>query len=316
MEWGRGEGIYPSGMRLTGRNDYKRFLINELRDHSHDLFMWDRYKRMYMPAAKRKNKKNPQVIESGTWNFSEGSYLDSTGKPLYALLFLLPLIVIYEIGVWSRIDIAHTKFVVTFTWLMGLAEGLGVDRSLAWAFPGIVVVIMLLSWHLSSQYPWQVNLKWVGAMAIESVLWSLPLFAMAAVTSSHLAGQGGGEFASGYSSNYMTNMITSIGAGIYEELIFRLVLIGLILIVMEDVFKIKFPFPGIVAVLVSAILFSVHHYFGLERGRICTLESFTLSSFIFRALAGIYFALIFRYRGYGITAGSHIAYDMIHYSLV
>ena len=43
-------------------------------------------------------------------------------------------------------------------------------------------------------------------------------------------------------------------------------------------------------------------------------EPFTLPGFLFRMAAGVYFAVIFRYRGYGITAGAHAAYNMIYFA--
>ncbi len=69
------------------------------------------------------------------------------------------------------------------------------------------------------------------------------------------------------------------------------------------------------AVLLSAVLFSAHHYVGINTAEIFSYEEkFQLGSFIFRTIAGIYFAIIFRYRGYGIAAGAHIAYDIIYFT--
>ena len=92
-------------------------------------------------------------------------------------------------------------------------------------------------------------------------------------------------------------------------------ILGLILVLLEDVLKIKGAFATITAILVSAGLFAAHHYIGVLEGRITTLEEFKTGSFMFRATAGVYFAVIFRYRGYGITAGTHSAYNIIYFTL-
>jgi len=56
-------------------------------------------------------------------------------------------------------------------------------------------------------------------------------------------------------------------------------------------------------VVVSGILFSLYHYLGNE--------PFYWPSFIFRTVAGIYFGVLFMFRGFGVTAGAHTAYDII-----
>jgi hypothetical protein len=283
---------------------------------------------MFLLAKGKKTAKNGKTDYSANTilNFGSGSYLESTSRPFYALIFLLPLIVIYEMGtiLVNTNHIFHTQSrVAAFTWLMGLAEWIGMHRSLAWAFPGFVVLIILLCWHLSSKYPWRIRLKWLAGMYLECIALCLPLFAFGAVLNRTYnfavttAASSTVALSTNGSSSYLAKIVTSIGAGIYEELVFRLILIGLIIVLMEDLLHIKDPTATIVAVLVSAALFAAHHYVGIENGRICRLaeEPFTLGSFLFRTLAGIYFAIIFRYRGYGITAGTHAAYNVILFTI-
>ena len=255
-------------------------------------------------------------------NFGEGSYLESTSRPLYALFFLLPLVIFYEVGtIWVNTEQIHQNLsqirIVAFIWLMNLAEWIGMHRSLAWAFPGFVVIIILLCWHLAGKQSWRVRPGWLGWMAFESVLLSLPLLILSASLGSSINASAAAAVsftANGTVSNYyLAELVTSIGAGIYEELVFRLILIGLILMILEDVLKIKRNTATVIAVLASAILFGAHHYIGIEGGHFIDMpdEMFTWVSFLFRTAAGIYFAVLFRYRGYGITAGAHASYNII-----
>lgn len=276
-------------------------------------------------AQKEKNRPIQPFLQL---NFAPGSYLESTSQPLYTLFFLLPLIGLYELGTLmvNTDQLAHTQArVAAFTWLVGLAEWIGVHRSLAWAFPGFVVIVILLCWHMSSHYPWKINIQWLGWMAMECLLLTLPLFALAALVNSSgefqaFASQIPGTHApngeAGRSYSYLAHLVTSVGAGIYEELVFRLILVGLILLITEDLCKVKSLTATIIAVLVSAALFSAHHYVGVQEGHIVRLahEPFTIPSFMFRTVAGIYFAILFRYRGYGITAGTHAVYNVIYFS--
>ena len=67
----------------------------------------------------------------------------------------------------------------------------------------------------------------------------------------------------------------------------------------------------VLAVLVSAALFGAHHHIDFLTGQMNQADLFDWSKFIFRTMAGIYFAILFSIRGFGITAGTHAFYDII-----
>ncbi|HAL45067.1 MAG TPA: hypothetical protein DCP47_04005 [Phycisphaerales bacterium] len=111
--------------------------------------------------------------------------------------------------------------------------------------------------------------------------------------------------------NFSMDIITGIGAGIYEELIFRLVLICLLMLFFETILGVNKTNSILFSILISAVLFSLHHHFVFIHGRFARSELFALAPFIFRTIAGMYFAVIFVVRGFGIVAGAHIFYDII-----
>jgi membrane protease YdiL (CAAX protease family) len=80
-------------------------------------------------------------------------------------------------------------------------------------------------------------------------------------------------------------------------------LMTLISILAADVFKLRKWLSNLLMVSASAVLFSLYHYLGAE--------TFQLQSFVFRTVAGVYFGVLFLTRGFGITAGCHIFYDII-----
>ena len=59
-----------------------------------------------------------------------------------------------------------------------------------------------------------------------------------------------------------------------------------------------------VAVVLSALIFSAFHYIG-PFGDILALPSF-----LFRAIGGLLFSLIYVLRGFGIVAWTHALYDV------
>ena len=65
------------------------------------------------------------------------------------------------------------------------------------------------------------------------------------------------------------------------------------------------------AVLVSAALFGAHHHIDFLTGRPNQGDLFDWPKFAFRTMAGVYFAVLFAVRGFGITAGTHAFYDII-----
>ncbi len=59
------------------------------------------------------------------------------------------------------------------------------------------------------------------------------------------------------------------------------------------------------AALATSVLFAAAHYVGASG------EPFRWFSFVFRFVAGMFFSVVFIYRGFGIAAGSHAAYDIL-----
>ena len=59
------------------------------------------------------------------------------------------------------------------------------------------------------------------------------------------------------------------------------------------------------AIVATSLIFSAAHYVGPQGQRL------EISSFLFRSVAGGFFAVLFVYRGFGIAAGTHALYDIL-----
>ena len=102
----------------------------------------------------------------------------------------------------------------------------------------------------------------------------------------------------------LTGLMLSLGAGLYEELLFRVLLVGA-LAAMAQRFAGLRPVPaGAIAAVIGALVFSAFHYVG-QYG-----DPWELQSFTFRALAGLFFSVLYLLRGFGITAWTHALYDV------
>ncbi len=96
----------------------------------------------------------------------------------------------------------------------------------------------------------------------------------------------------------------SLGAGLYEELFFRVILVSGLLFLFNRLTNRK-KFAYFFAVVVAALLFSAVHYVG-HYG-----DFFTVKSFLFRFLFGLALNLIYVTRGFGIAAWTHALYDLV-----
>ena len=114
------------------------------------------------------------------FNFTRNSYLERTSRPVYAVVFLLPFIIFYEIGtLLINTDVLnHSQVrVVAFVWLQDFLEYLGGSR-LAWVAPPLVVIIILIGLQLASGKQWFFGTHDFLPMVIECTLLAVPLLVL------------------------------------------------------------------------------------------------------------------------------------------
>jgi hypothetical protein len=229
-------------------------------------------------------------------------YMDDTQKPLNCLVFLLPLLILYEVGmVFSSKDIFAYQMdrVIAFQLVYKFIALFGFS---AIYFPGLLVVAALLFWQLTTANNWKINTRTVLGMYLESTLLAIPLLVLSNVASSHSTTMAALDSQSVIQNPWMSKLLLSVGAGIYEELLFRLLLILILDMLFQDVFKLGEGPSIFIIMFISAILFSLYHYLGDE--------SFRWNSFMFRMMAGGYLAGVYILRGFGVVVGCHMIYDV------
>jgi len=288
--------------------------------------------------------KNKRTSKTQLVNFAPGSYFERTSRPVYAVVFLLPFIIFYEIGtILINTDVLNQSQVrvVAFIWLQNLLEQIGFAYKLTWIAPPLAVIIILIALQITSKKKWTIAPVDLPPMALECILLAVPLIVLnlslntstlpkqkplptqntasvtfhqplqtcAVHTTVALSAENHNQISTDHS--LMANVVTGIGAGIYEELIFRLVLICLLMILFQDFLRLKHTHSIVLAVLISAALFSAHHHIIFLDGRFGQSAPFNWLEFGFRTLAGVYFAVLFAVRGFAVTAGTHAFYDII-----
>lgn len=208
-------------------------------------------------------------------------------RPLDALVFLIPLIVFYELSSATQPD-----RVIAFDLMRRFFELFG--QAGVWA-PALGVIVILLATHLASGERWSVHWRTVAWMYVEAAALAVPLLALNwAIPLRPMTG---------IASPIWPRIGLSIGAGVYEELVFRLILISLLVMIGVDILRLSRTSVAVGAIVLSSLIFSAHHHHPIG------MEPFDLTRFVFRAIAGGYLAVVFWYRGYGPAAGCHAAYN-------
>ena len=262
-----------------------------------------------------------QAVSGQLVSYIPNSYAERTSRPICALLYLVGFMLAFVIGTILIQPSALSQSlaepqvrVVAFIWVQNIMKFLGFSPRLALIGTPLVVVVILLALQFTSKTPWRVKFEDLFLMAAECVLLTVPLIVLSLLLNREppvanavaLAGQ-----AAEVQNMLWVDIVTGIGAGIYEELVFRLVLICLLMLLFQDLFGMKKKLAVILSVVISAVLFSAHHHIFFANGQFHQGDIFTVGKFIFRAIAGGYFAVLYAVRGFGITAGTHAFYNIL-----
>lgn len=151
----------------------------------------------------------------------------------------------------------------------------------------------------------RVSFGTLGAMLGESLLLALVFGLVVGTATAQLVGPLRALAAgSGLEGSALSRLTLSLGAGLYEELLFRVVIVALLANGFRLLFGVSRLAAGITATIIGALLFSAFHYIGPFG------EPLRLESFVFRTLAGLAFSGLYLTRGFGITAWTHALYDV------
>ncbi|MEA1950223.1 MAG: CPBP family intramembrane glutamic endopeptidase [Planctomycetota bacterium] len=234
-------------------------------------------------------------------DLAKNYWVQSRG-PLASLLFILPLLAVYEFGVLRLGPNAVRNGVDV--WLRQLLDLFGFGQ---YFLLPLLTIGILLVWQYTSRQPWRVSRGVLCGMAVESLLLAVCLrmiLHMQDVFSQTFSSQHAAGAVWANISSTFSNLVMFLGAGIYEELLFRLIFLSVAIWALRQ-FGMK-PKPSVVAaVVLTSLLFSAAHYIGAQG------ESLQVFSFTFRFIAGVFFCMLFVYRGFGIAAGTHAAYDIV-----
>ncbi len=255
-------------------------------------------------ADKGKRKPHDVSLFPAPNTVTSQHYYYVTQRPWPSLLFILPMLLFTELMTYFRHRNGQGSSELVATWLVErtideVVRSFGGSGFYSY-LPGLLTVATLLAWHIAARHAWRIDLSVFPGMLGESLVWTLPLFVFHRVLhQAVLAGSSQAQTA------WLDAIVSSMGAGIYEELVFRLICITILVIVLIDLCRLPRTPAAVLIMLSSAVLFAVQHNPPLGA------EPFETVRFLFRTAAGLYLAGLFIFRGFGVAAGCHAFYNVI-----
>lgn len=233
-------------------------------------------------------------------------YHDRTRGILYSYLICLPLLALYELLI--RISQPGADAMVRISvdvWFRMLFQSAGINALSATLL--VAAIIGGIITYRKRKELSSVRRSYFGYMLLESTVYALLVGVFIGFFLDSLLNMQTGSPLQQLSKLQLIAL--SLGAGLYEELFFRVILVSLFLYIFNRIFTRKY-LSYVTSAVLAALLFSAVHYVG-EFG-----DPFMLNSFLFRFLFGLALNVIYVVRGFGIAAWTHAIYDLMEISLM
>ena len=235
-------------------------------------------------------------------------YAAVTRTATYGFLAALPLLVLYEVGILLATGGTGEIRVGADVWLKTLLARLGATGSLALGV-GVLAAGLAVFWSERHRRP-RIVPKYFAWIVAEALLYAIVLaYVVGTATAFLFADAGGGAPVAALAQlarlGLGAQLALSIGAGLYEELVFRVLLVGGLALALGRLTRWSRRDAYVLAAVVGAIVFSAVHHVGVYG------DPFTVEVFTFRFLFGLALNGVFLVRGFALAAWAHALYDVL-----
>lgn len=207
------------------------------------------------------------------------------GDVASSLVLIFPLLLAYEVGVLfaGRVNGADVVTRALFT----LAGSRG-----AYLLVHVVIALAFLVWIRREKRWATLSFDVAAPVILEAAIYALTLGALGTLIVDKILGLGAGG-----------SIVSALGAGVHEELVFRLGLMTAMAALLSRAFGAKL---GIALALAgSSVVFAAAHHVGVHG------EAFTAHAFAFRIVAGCVFGAVFWFRSLAHAVYAHVFYDVL-----
>ncbi len=245
-------------------------------------------------------------------------------------MFVLPILVLYEVGLAFAGKQADSLRNGADLWLRQAFEQLTMLCGLPTAGPFLLpalLIFVLLAWQWRSGCSWRFKADTGLGMASESLLFAFSLLLLAQSQRAFLEQDvwllriNKTIEAPSLMTDFWPQALTYLGAGLYEEVLFRLLLLPTLFAIFRLLWLSR-TWAIVLSVVLTSGLFALAHYIS-PMDLMATSDPWQLLQtrydstpgeplgLLFRLGAGLVFGLLMLYRGIGITIGTHTAYDLM-----
>lgn len=223
-------------------------------------------------------------------------YRQHTNNLFFSCVMVLPLLVVYEIllALTNNAQVGYRN--AADVWLRHLFSFFNLNQQeVSFVFIGIVFVMIAASYRSG----YKLRFKYVLNMLLEAVIYGILLgFVIDLMLRPIFM-----RLVDGDTGFVLNQLALSLGAGLFEEFVFRVVLYNMLFLFLMNLTKGR-SFSYLAAIISASLLFSWVHYIG-PLG-----DVFSWYTFTFRFMAGLAFTLLYFWRGFGVTVYTHAFYDV------
>jgi hypothetical protein len=249
---------------------------------------------------KAETRPAPKGGRAGRSGRGRGQGAAPTSRNLLSnLVLVFPLFLVYQIGVLLTYPLVNGADLLTRFLLQNLALTRSAYLGYSAAAAAVFVIAVLVLRRRQS-----LNLGMFVPVLLESAIFAMTMgsaivfvmtraFGINPRLATGLAGQG-----------VLTRIVMSIGAGVWEEITFRLGILGAVMLVCERLIGMRRGLALACAFGLSSLLFSAAHHIPPYG------DPLELGVFTFRFLAGMVFASLFWFRGFAVAVYTHALYDL------
>ncbi|MCY4158993.1 MAG: CPBP family glutamic-type intramembrane protease [Bacteroidetes bacterium] len=238
--------------------------------------------------------------ETDEYNYRE--YFRATQTATWGFLMALPLIILYELGiVWVNNGRSEVIRISSESVLKNLFSGFGLAHELILLGSVLIIGVAILIYERKKKISF--NVRYSVWVMIESAAYGVILaFVVSGITQMLLSPL---MISQVMDHGLAMKLVLSLGAGIYEELLFRVVIVGGFFLLLRLAFPKQRILMYAVAAVIGAISFSAVHHLG-SLG-----DPWALDVFLYRAIFGLVFNILFLVRGFAVVAWTHALYDVM-----
>jgi len=220
-------------------------------------------------------------------------YLEWTRDASVSFVYLLPLLTAYEVG----LALSGSSVRNTAGWILLQKTGLGGEAWFWFQKILLLVVLFVAGDVVRRRIP---VVRMFPAFLLEAGLFALLLGPVVGsmVEVVGLAAHRG-------QPTTLEGVLLSLGAGAYEELLFRFLILAGLYSALAKACRLPRVAAFLVALLLSSAAFALYHNLGVSGE---PLEPVPL---LFRFLAGILLGALFAWRGLALCAWLHALYDVL-----